>query len=664
MLRRIAYCFFSFTVVVTVLHSRQSERDIDPSNEELQRCLKVQSLLTTPSNATSLIDVTYYHLNLRVTTLPNRLSGAVRLLATSLVNSLFTISLDLRNTMIVDSVIVDGVRATILQQPSVIAITLPRAYQQGEIIDLTIYYGGQPSSSGFGSFTFSTSNVDGTPWVWSLSEPYGARDWWPCKDHPADKADSLDVWVTVAENLRVGSQGILTEVADNGNSTKTYKWKHRYPIATYLVSLAIGNYSPSSDWFKYSSTDSMEILNYFLAPPTTTLQILQSTVPMLEIFSEMFGLYPFVSEKYGHAEFGWGGGMEHQTMTSISGILSEGLVAHELAHQWFGDMITLKSWRDIWLNEGFATYAVALYRERRYGMSSYRSYMLNQMSSALNTTAPLFVADTTNLWGLFDGNLVYAKGAAVLHMLRNVIGDSLFFAGLKAYAGDGRFRFKTATTEDLRGVFEDVTGLDLRFFFDEWVYGSGYPHFNVNWRNGMGQSGPIVEVRIAQPPRSGNPQFFVMPIELRLWSLDKDTLITVWVRSSDTTYTIPLSFVVSSLEVDPNSWLLKTATVTHVSTLDARPTSFSLFQNFPNPFNASTSLQFVLPQASRVRVEIFNVLGIRIETLEEHEREAGLHSLRWEPDLPSGPYLCRITATTKDSPPTTSTQTIKMLLVK
>ncbi|MEK9137218.1 MAG: M1 family aminopeptidase, partial [Bacteroidota bacterium] len=299
--------------------------------------------------ADSNINITYYKLDLTITSSPNYLRGIVTVKALSTVNGLSSITLDLMNALTVDSVKMAGARVQFVQHPTTVSIELNRSYGYGEMVVLDVYYRGVPVSTGFGSFEFGSHA--GTPWVWTLSEPYGAKDWWPCKDTPLDKADSVDIWVTCNASFKVGSNGKLVAVIDNGNGTKTHRWAERYPISTYLVSIALTNYAEFSNWFRYSPTDSMQVLNYVLPEHlATALDSLPKTVEVLGIFSNLFGLYPFINEKYGHAEFGRGGAMEHQTMTSTVAF-TEYLIVHELAHQWFGDLITCANWPNIWLNE-------------------------------------------------------------------------------------------------------------------------------------------------------------------------------------------------------------------------------------------------------------------------------------------------------------------------
>ncbi|HEX9007272.1 MAG TPA: M1 family metallopeptidase, partial [Bacteroidota bacterium] len=338
------------------------------------------------SAASPEIDVTYYFLNLTVSTAPapSLLSGAVEIRAVNRSDSLGQVVLDLRNTMTVDSVLSHGRRISFSQQPATLTAQLERRYRANEAVDLTVVYHGVPAATGFGSFIFSSH--EGTPWVWSLSEPYGSRDWWPSKDHPSDKADSADIWITCDARFRAGSNGTLTAVIDNGNGTKTWRWSERYPIASYLISIAVTNFTELDYWFRYTPTDSMPVVNYVLPElAAQAAQNLPKTVDMLRIFSDAYGLYPFIKEKYGHASMGSGGAMEHQTMTSTTSF-QEYVVAHELAHQWFGDMITCRTWVELWLNEGFARYNEAIYGERMYGSALYHGYIETMMNNAKKAT--------------------------------------------------------------------------------------------------------------------------------------------------------------------------------------------------------------------------------------------------------------------------------------
>jgi len=536
--------------------NKSGARDEAFRKGELMRYQSGLQRRTADIAAEDRIDVKYYKLDIKITTTPQYLRGTVLMKAVSRQNNLGSITLDLMNAMTVDSVRVGGTKTTAVQHASDFDITLDRIYNSGELMTVEVFYRGKPGSSGFGSFTFASHQS--TPWVWSLSEPYGAKDWWPCKDHPADKADSVDIFITCDSAYRVGSNGKLVSATYNGNGTVTYFWQERYPIATYLVSVAITNYAQFTNWFKYSPTDSMPVLNYVLPEDLSYAQAyLPYTIGMLRIYSNLFGLYPFVNEKYGHSEFGWGGGMEHQTMTSLTSF-GEGLVAHELAHQWFGDMITCRTWPDIWLNEGFATYCEALYQEGQYGTAAYLNDMYYIMSGARSAVGTIHVQDTSNVGTLFDGYLVYDKGATVLHMLRHVLGDTMFFHAMHAYAGNPALRYGTASTDDFKAACEAVSGKTLDYFFNEWIYGENYPHYAYGLSSRAAASGYTVDIQLVQASGPVNPPFFTMPVDLKLLAADWDTTVTVFNDSLAQVFTFNLSHNPTAMEVDPDNWILKT----------------------------------------------------------------------------------------------------------
>lgn len=635
------------------------EEDLRLQQSELARYALLRQEQLKASGSGQNIDVKYYGLDVQILPATLTIQGSVRIIAVITAGSASSVQLDLQTSHTIDSVLVDGQPASVSRGGTTFTVSLSPARPSGTPVTIDVFYHGQPLTSGFGSFAFSFQPNTTTPWVWSLSEPYGAPDWWPCKDDPADKADSLDVWVTCDQSFKAGSEGKLVSVTSRSLGTLTYHWKHRYPIANYLVSIAVTNYASFSNWFKYSPTDSMEVLNYVLPSSLGAAQFSFSLAPtMLQIYSDLFGLYPFITEKYGHSQFGWGGGMEHQTMTSLGGF-GETLVAHEMAHQWFGDMITMKTWSDVWLNEGFATYCVALYLEKRVGTSAYWSYMIPQMFGAQNAVGSVHVQDTTSVGALFDGNLVYSKGASVLHMLRHVIGDSLFFASMKAYASDSRFRFKNASTEDYEGVVEQVSGKNLGYFFQEWIFGENYPRYNYTWNWKPAGSRFQLTLNVSQSTGTTNPAFFTMPLDVRISGDGRDTTVVVFNDSVSQSWTWVLPFVPSSVQLDPENWVLKTTTE-----FREMPKSYELSQNFPNPFNPLTTVHYFIPRQSTVRVDVLNVLGQVVEVLEEMERDAGEYEVQWKPQVASGIYYCRLKASPLASPSDVTVRVVKMLYVK
>lgn len=587
-----------------------------------------RSLPASVADAT--VDAQYYKLDLKLDIPASIIVGVVTLQARVLADSIRSLSLDFSQSMVLDSARVGSQRLQVTRFPQSFSLELPRTFRAGDMVRAEIAYHGTPSPTGFGSFQFS-SHASG-PWVWSLSQPYGARDWWPCRDHQLDKADSVDILVTCPTGLRVGSNGRLVAVTNNGDGTSTHFWAERYPIATYLVSVAVSNYAAFSNWYVYSPTDSLEILNYVLPEHlSTALESLPRTVDMLSVFSTLFGPYPFLREKYGHSEFNRGGAMEHQTMTSTT-TFAEDVIAHELAHQWFGDLITCATWQDLWLNEGFATYSESLYRESRYGTSEYWRLIRERLSSAKNARGSLFKIDTSVVANLFAVSGVYAKGASVLHMLRHVVGDSTFFRILRTYAADTRFRYGTASTADFRGVCEAVAGLDLGYFFDEWVYGESYPRYTLAWTaSGTGDSARVTAT-IRQAVLNSSPSFFVMPVDIRFRTAGAETTVTVFNQRNPETFEIVLPFLPGTAELDPMQWILR-------DVLDAEPLlpqRAELDQNFPNPFNAGTTLTLRIPARTHAAVRVYDVLGRCTATLLEGIQEPGSRLVFWEGTTSAG----------------------------
>jgi len=487
-----------------------------------------------------LYDVHHYDLTLDLDPLTNTLTGTGATSATITGGPITTFDLNLDSGLTVSACRVGGGAAVFAHVTHILTITLDRPYLNGETVSVEVDYSGDPAGDYFG-----WASYDGLDMIWTLSEPYGSREWWPCKDLNTDKADSLDIRVTVPDNLIVASNGLLLSDIDNG-STRTFHWKTRYATVPYLVSLAIHPYQQFSTWYTpLGGGDPMEIQHYVFADQyTNALTAYDTTDEMIGVFADAFGEYPFVDEKYGHASFTWGGGMEHQTITSMGG-LWEDVISHELGHQWWGDMITCADFGHIWLNEGFATWCEAYWKEQTVGVSTYQAYM---DGAAFYGPGTIFVEDTSDFWGIFDSNLSYNKGSWIVHMLRGVLGDVDFFAGLAAYRA--QYGFSSATTEQLRDVLEGVSGIDLDAFFQQWIYEPYFPVYEPSWS----QNGASVELRIVQAQT--NAGVFTMPIDVRIVT-DQGTFDTVVQNNTeDQTFVIPVTGTVVSVVIDPDDWIL------------------------------------------------------------------------------------------------------------
>jgi aminopeptidase N len=602
-------------------------------------------------------DVKYYKLDIAVNDAAHTITGNITCDGQIVAQNINEIYYDLTNPLTVDSVLVDGTLTTFTRSTDKINISLNSSLNTGDNFSTIVYYHGTPGSSGFGSFVFSSQG--GSPAIWTLSEPYGAKDWWPCKDTPSDKADSADIWITVNSSLTGVSNGRLIEVTDNGNGTNTYKWKSSYPIAQYLLSMAITNYAEYTNYYRYSPVDSMPI-NHFLYPASLNSNIpqLDKTPGMIEVYADHFGEYPFINEKYGHAQFGWGGGMEHQTITSMVGF-GDMLIAHELAHMWFGDKITCKDWHHIWLNEGFATYGECVMNEAWYGKAGYDSYVTNEMASAKNAVGSIWVQDISNVNQIFNGARSYAKGAVVLHMLRGIVGDSVFFNILKTYAADPNVAYGVAVTEDFQAVAESVSGLDLDYFFQQWIYGENYPKYSVVWSK-QNISGNLynLSLNIAQNINS-IPVFFTMPVQIKVNFESGDTLLTVFNNSQNQNFDISVNGMPTSISFDPGNLILKNvnSVVTGIAN-ELNPNTYSMEQNYPNPFNPNTTIKFSLGKNGFTTLKLYDVLAKEVAVIVNSELTAGVHSVSFDAsNLPSGVYMYTINSGN-------FTETMKMMLIK
>ncbi len=487
-------------------------------------------------------DVHHYDLDLDLDPVAQNLTGTVIVTAEVTGASISTLDLNLTLRMAVTATTSGGSAATFSRSGAVLTVNLDRAYTTGETVVVTVDYNGNPAGGAFG-----WSSWGGRDMIWTLSEPYGARDWWPCKDLNSDKADSVDITVTVPDNLVVASNGLVVSDVDNG-ATRTTHWKSNYPIATYLVSLAIYPYTKYNDWYTpLGGGDPMEV-QYFIYPehvgvvePNYAL-----TVPMIGVFAQAYGEYPFVDEKYGHAEFTWGGGMEHQTLTSMGG-WSEDLISHELAHQWWGDMVTCEDFGHIWLNEGFATWSEAYWAEQYYDFATYQEYM---SIASYYGPGTIFVEDPLNE-NIFDGNLSYNKGSWVVHMLRGVLGDVDFFDGLALYRSN--HEYGSATTEQLQAAMETVSGRDLTAFFQQWIYGEYFPIYTYDWIEGP-QPG---EITVAITQEQTDTGLFAMPIRLRVNSSEGPVDVTVENSLATEEYVLTMAGTVESVVLDPDRWILR-----------------------------------------------------------------------------------------------------------
>lgn len=493
------------------------------------------------------------------------ITGSNRMTIQSKSASLTTFTFRLRSQYTITSALINDVTpvsVTTLNTTTREA-TLDRPYTLDEIFTLTIAYTGNTVSAGFGSFDVTTQS--GVPVVATLSEPYYAYTWWPIKDGdygvPGDNSDkfTLDFSITAPNNYKVPSNGTLVSVDVLGGGRNRYNWSTSYPIVPYLVSFAATNYNQWTAIYNYPG-GSMPV-EFYIYPSNDTPSnrtAWEQVIPMLQVFSAAYGQYPFINEKYGLYNFPFGGGMEHQTMTGQSGF-TESLSSHELGHQWWGDAVTCKTWSDIWLNEGFATFCECLWQERKSGinMAAYRSCMAGRRPGSVGDSVYVYAPDTASVSRIFSSTFSYRKGAWVLHMLRGVVGDPTFFQILADYRAN--FEGSAATTDDFAAVASVTHGQDLTTFFDQWVYQIGAPSYQYGWDSVKVDGQDYLMLRIRQLQPGSYPAVFEMPVQVDAVVGGLPDRLTVYNDQRTQWFSVPVDGPVTAVNFDPDTWILWTS---------------------------------------------------------------------------------------------------------
>ena len=510
-------------------------------------------LRLSSSIETNNYDLKYHRFFWNIDPAVRYISGSVTSYFVATQDQMNSIQFQLNENLSADSAIFESKTLSINHIGDLITIPLNTTIPLGKLDSITVYYHGIPGLSGFGSFENYVHN--GAPSMWTLSEPYGASDWWPSKNDLTDKIDSIDVYVVMPNGNHAASNGILvSEIPYNSTSTIAH-WKHRYPIASYLIAIAVTNYARYSDYY-VTGNDSLEILNYVYPEDSAVLRPTTSDViKTIALFEKLFTPYPFRKEKFGHCECNIGGGMEHQTMTFLGkSSFNHFIFTHELAHQWFGDKVTCGSWEDIWLNEGFATYCLGLSYEflnKPKDLNDYMKELRGYVSSA--PQGSVFCNDTTNVSRIFSSNLSYNKGAILLNMLRWVVGDDNFFQALRNYLNDPALKYGFARTSDLKRHMELQSGMDLTRFFDDWYYGIGMPNYSIQV---IQQLNLNTIVTINQTQFNSNVSFYNMVLPIEFKGVDKDTIMTFNNTSSGQTFEFNPGFRIDSAFFDPGNKII------------------------------------------------------------------------------------------------------------
>jgi len=504
-------------------------------------------------------DVHNYHIDLEVENNSTVVAGSGTI-GLKLVEPSDTICYELNGQLNIDSVLVNGVSVNFVHLTNdIVYAILPGAMPAGINLSVQTFYAGDASVTGGAAigdgFSTDSSPTWGNSVTWSLSEPYSSKEWFPVKQFLQDKADSCSVYVTTSNSNKVGSQGILMGTDNLPNNKVRYRWKSNYVIDYYLISVAVAQYVDYTTYAYPAAlvNDSIAIVNYVYNNPNTLNNFksrIDSTAMLVEYFSEKLGLYPFHTEKYGHAMAPFSGGMEHQTMSSM-GFFNFGLIAHELMHQWFGDYVTCATWSDIFINEGFASYGQYMAYEEFRSLQAAQDFMEDVHDDVMDQPGgSIYFTDTTNVGRIFSGRLSYDKGNAVIHSLRFELGDSIFYQSLRNFLAAKAFG--TSDILDFQTSVEATSGKNLQDFFSQWVFGEGYPEFDgLFWTDGA-----QMFLRVTQSASTTTTPLFKTPLEIKCFYSGGDTTIKIQLDQLVQGYVLPMTHNITNIQFDPNNWIL------------------------------------------------------------------------------------------------------------
>ncbi len=544
------------------------------------------------------------------------------------------------NTLLIDSI--SPSNFTFDHSGNRLTIYLGRAYSASEVVELTVFY--------HRNNTIDDAFFARQSYVYTNCEPEGARQWFPCWDKPSDKA-TVSVTAKVPNTVLLGSNGSLQDSINDG-AYITYKWVSRDPMSTYLVFIG-SKVSYQLDLVNWTNPRTQEVIpiRFYYSAGENISAPKGYIAEMTTYFSEYFGDHPFEKNGFASLASGFGGGMENQTLTALcKNCWGEGLIAHEYAHQWFGDMVTCATWADIWLNEGFATWSEAFWYEHKYSKDAYLNLLKNNANSyrAYNPgwaiSNPDWAVTTPSFGVLFNLYMTYNKASCVVHQLRYVLGDSLFFKCLKAYATDTvNFKYKTATTEDFKNKFEEVSGQQLDWFFDSWIYQPNHPTYqNEYWTTDLGNGMWRLHFLAAQT--NGSQPYWQMPLEVKISFADQsDTLVRFFNSVNNESFHFDFKKQPVSAVFDPNSGILLKNGTTALS-VDPALAAFTsgITSVSPNPFSESATVKYTLSKKAHVKLSLYDLQGRLVKVLVDADQPMGDHSVAiGNQSLVTGVYFCR-----------------------
>lgn len=556
-------------------------------------------------------DVVFYWLDLNVSDTSTFISGNTKI-DIRIANNSDEVFFNMGSGLQVNSVTVNDEPVAYNHRSDSLFI-LHNYFKQDSIYRITIDYAGDGNDDNNDGAVFN-SNTDYGKVTFTLTEPFGTKYWFPCKEVLTDKADSVYVFITTPKGLKAGSNGVLDKVVEIDDSHTQHQWKSKYPVAFYLISFSVADYMDYTIYANLNdSISALPVVNYiynatdYLNKNKNDIDI---TVELLKVFSEKLGIYPFNAEKYGHCTAPIGGGMEHQTMTTLTNF-KFGLVAHELAHQWYGNYVTCSDWNSIWINEGFATYGEYIAIEALKTPDEAQSWLINTHGLALSTDrGSVYIPEPETEYSdrIFDYYLSYNKGASIIHMIRYELqNDSLFFAILREFLA--RNAFKNGDGEDFKNVLEELSGRSFDVFFDEWYYGEGYPIIEMYWYQ-RNDSLYIVNNQMTSAPDVTD--FFHLKLEYKLYFPTGDSIIRFDMDQPSQTFKIYMPRPVYDIQINPNNHVLMKQYAEQAA--DSGNVTINPVLFFPNPTTALVNL-FSRSVSDAVNLDIYNISGRKIQSL-------------------------------------------------
>lgn len=581
-----------------------------------------------------------------------RIKGVVNLLIRVDTTNINQIKLDAVRLQI-DTVFVNNSKVIFEQDETTLDIYFGTSFYYNDTLDIKILYQRtERSPKNIGFYYYSKSPYSQENIAYTLSAPSDTRYWLPCKDQLGDKA-TVDVVVTVPKEYSVISNGLLISKKDSLNTT-TYYWHDKYPLKTYVISATASKYISFSKYYQRQRTpyDSVEIKHFIWQQDSSwIISNAVDVVNIISFFSEKFGEYPFdIYKLVAVSPFPFAA-MSNQSVTQVGPILlvnnpdGWSLLPHEIAHQWFGSYVNAATWADVWLNEGFATYADLLYKGHIMGWNVFRQEMNYLGNSVVKWDGILY----NPRYPYFSG-IVYTKGACILDLLHYTIGDSLFWKVIQNYLD--RFAYGSSTTDSLLFIVNQTTLENYSWFFDQWVYNAGYPIYNITW-NAFQSTDSNYYCRVLVKQTQTTQSVIKMPIEITIRTSIGDTTFRVFNSQREQEFEFRINHWPTALIFDPNQRIIikKVDSITKTDNFAINsPKEFQLSQNYPNPFNPKTKITYTIGSNGQliiynVELKVYDLLGREITTLVNELKQVGEYEIEFDVtkyNLSSGVYFYQL----------------------